>query len=204
MRNQHRQEVDCADCVSGQRCWPEGAAPGDGFLVRRIRLLEAGESLYRAGSRFEAPYIVTSGCLSVSELLEDGQERIVGFRVPGELVGLESWNHPVYRYGAQAVTASTLCRLRWSTSPGAVRGAALLRALMSKMTAQTLPSAMPWPGLAATERVRAFIEDFRRRTDQPLPMTRAQIGSYLGMAEETVVRAFKTLRLRGVTRAAPD
>jgi hypothetical protein len=35
--------------------------------------------------------------------------------------------------------------------------------------------------------------DFRSRTDQPMPMTRAQIGQYLGMAEETVVRALKAL-----------
>ena len=53
------------------------------------------------------------------------------------------------------------------------------------------------PGLSSVERVRAFITDFERRTDQPLPMTRAQIGRYLGLAEETVVRAFAALKRPG-------
>jgi CRP-like cAMP-binding protein len=56
---------------------------------------------------------------------------------------------------------------------------------------------MPWAGLSAVERVRAFVADFRSRTDQPLCMTRAQIGQYLGLAEETVVRAMKALRRSG-------
>jgi hypothetical protein len=54
-------------------------------------------------------------------------------------------------------------------------------------------SALPWPSLPATRRVPAFVEDFRSRTDQPLPMTRAPVGPFLGMAEETVARAFKAL-----------
>jgi CRP/FNR family transcriptional regulator len=188
-----REEVDCDGCAAGRRCWPEGIAPAAGFMVRRVRPLTAGEFLFRAGDPFEAPFMLTSGCVSLVQALDDGRERIVAFRVPGELLGLECWNQPVHRYSAQAITATTCCRLRWSTAPNAARSATLLRALLAKATSQSMPSSMPWASLSAVERVRAFVEDFRSRTDQPLPMTRAQIGSYLGMAEETVVRAFKVL-----------
>ena len=97
------------------------------------------------------------------------------------------------RYGALALAPSTLCRLRWSTASAGARSATLLRALLGKATTQSGDISMPWPGLPARERVRAFLADFRSRTDQPMPMTRAQIGQYLGMAEETVVRALKAL-----------
>lgn len=186
-------DVDCGTCPASRRCWPEPATPGGAFLVRRMKPLPAGAVLFNQGSSFEAPFIVTRGCVAVTELLADGAERIVAFRVPGEMVGLESWNRPTHRYGAQAVVATTLCRLRWSAQGGTLRGAALLRALLIRATAQSGEIAMPWAGLSAVERVRAFIGDFRGRTDQPLPMTRAQIGQYLGLAEETVVRAMKTL-----------
>lgn len=170
--------------------------PNAGFTVRRLRPLEAGEVLFREGEDFDAPYLVTSGCLSVTELLGDGTERIVAFRVRGEILGMESWNQSTRRFGARALIASTVCRLRWGPSGAASRSAALLRALLAKATAQSADLSMPWPGLPAVERVRAFVADFRARSEQPLPMTRAQIGQYLGLAEETVVRAFKALERR--------
>lgn len=182
-------EVDCAECPSARRCWRDEVNSGAGFLVRRLRHVEAGETLFRQGAGFDAPLIVTSGCIAIIDLLPDGEERIVAFRVPGEIIGLESWDRRVHRFGARALTGSTLCRLRWTA--GVVRNASLLRALLTKATAPA--GAAPWAGLSAVERVRAFVEDFRSRTDQPMPMTRAQIGQHLGMAEETVVRAFKQL-----------
>jgi len=171
--------------------------------VQRVRVLEPEEMLFREGTPFQAPFIVTSGCLELILTMPDGRERVVAFRVPGEMVGLESWNRDVHRYSARAITQSTLCRLRWNKASSR-RNAALMSSLLAKMSADAERNGIPWPGLPAIERVRAFIEDFRNRTDQPLPMTRAQIGSHLGMAEETVVRAMKTLRLRGTGRAMPD
>ena len=185
-------ETDCGDCPAGRRCWADAVSPGAGFLVRRVKPLSAGSVLFGQGEAFEAPYVVTSGCVAVTELLADGAERIVAFRLPGDMVGLESCNQPVHRYGAQAISDATVCRLRWSSAGIAARGAPLLRALLAKAIAQS-PEVAPWAGLTAVERVRAFVDDYRRRTDQPLPMTRAQIGQFLGLAEETVVRAFKML-----------
>jgi CRP/FNR family transcriptional regulator len=203
MQRQRADDVDCGDCSSSRRCWNGAATPGAGFFVRRVRLLETDAELFQQGSPFEAPYIVTSGCMALVELLPDGRERVLAFRVPGEMVGLECWNRGIHEYGARAITQTTVCRLRWN--PGSVsRNATLLQTLLAKSTSTAGRLLAPWPGLSAVERVSRFIEDFRSRTDQPLPMTRAQIGSFLGMAEETVVRAMKTLRLRGKARALPD
>jgi CRP/FNR family transcriptional regulator, anaerobic regulatory protein len=203
MQRQRAEDVDCGDCSSTRRCWGSAATPGAGFLVRRVRLLDTDTELFRQGSPFEAPYIVTSGCMALVELLPDGRERILGFRVPGEMVGLESWNCGIHEYSARAITQTTVCRLRWNAG-SVTRNATLLQTLLAKSTSAAGRLQTPWPGLSASERVNRFIEDFRGRTDQPLPMTRAQIGSYLGMAEETVVRAMKALGLRGRTRALPD
>ena len=84
------------------------------------------------------------------------------------------------------------------------RSAALLRALVSAGSRQLERSAPPWAGLGAMERVRTFLEDFRRRTDQPLPLTRAQIGQYLGLAEETVVRAIARFRRRKTSASSGE
>ena len=199
MPERRNREVDCADCVANARCWREPVSAGNGFIVQRIRPLEAGEVLLREGETFIGPYVVTSGCVSVTQLMEGGGERIIAFRVPGEIIGLESCECGTHRFGAQAVSSATVCRLRWSTGGIQARSAAVVRTLLAKATDQLGRSA-PWAGLSSVERVRAFVEDFERRAGQPPPMTRAHIGRHLGLAEETVVRAFAELRRAGVQR----
>jgi CRP/FNR family transcriptional regulator len=190
------QETDCGDCRASNVCWQERVEPRSGFVARRVKPLAGGERFVSQGAPFEAPFVVTGGCVDVTELLDDGGERIVAFRVPGELVGVESWQCDVHRYSAQAVGAATVCRLRWSASGLAGRPGALVRKLLVKVSAQLDHATRSWSGRSAAERVREFVDDFAARSSRELPMTRAQIGRHLGIAEETVVRAFARLRLR--------
>ena len=190
------QETDCGECLASEVCWQERVAPGSGFVARRVKPLASGERFVSQGASFEAPFVVTAGCVAVTELLDDGGERIVAFRVPGELVGVESWHGHAHRYSAQAVGSATVCRLRWSASGLAGRPNALVRKLLAKISAQLDHATRSWPGRSAADRVRGFVDDFAARSSQELPMTRAQIGRHLGIAEETVVRAFARLRRR--------
>jgi CRP/FNR family transcriptional regulator len=187
------QETDCGDCRASDVCWQERVSPGTGIVARRVKPLAGGERLVDQGARFEAPFVVTGGCVAVTELLDDGGERIVAFRVPGELVGVESWHGDAHRYSAQAVGSATVCRLRWSASGLAGLPNALVRKLLVKVSAQLDHATRSSPGRSAAERVRGFVDDFAARSTQELPMTRAQIGRHLGIAEETVVRAFARL-----------
>jgi CRP/FNR family transcriptional regulator len=198
-------DVDCADCLASRRCWSTPLSSGSGVIVKRQDSLRTGASLLTQGEPFSAVYLLVSGCLYLRETLPDGAERIVGFRVPGELVGVEGWVSGRYNYTAVALETTTVCRLAWSgASNTQSSSSALLHALLAKVATQLDRSAPPWPGLPAVERVAAFVEDFARRARGSggtaddrvhLPMTRAQLGSYLGLAEETVVRALAQLRM---------
>ena len=197
MREVQNGEIDCGVCPSRKHCWPYEVPAGSDFLVRRIRPLEVGRILFREGEPFRAPHVVTSGCVILTEMQDDGMERIVAVRVPGEILGIENLHCRTQLYGAQTVASTTLCRLRWGATGLAGRSAALLRSLVSMGSMQLERASRPWPGLPSVERVRLFLQDFRRRTAQPMPLTRAQIGQYLGLAEETVVRAMAELRRSG-------
>lgn len=200
MRDDEVPEVNCSHCPSGPRCWGDAPPPEAGILVRRVRPLNRGEILLTAGERFVAPFLVTSGCIAVTELLANGAERIVGFRVPGDIVGIESLELRMNRFGAKAVCASMVCRLRWGASGLAGCGAPLLRSLLSKSAGQSLRTSSPWNLLHAVDRVGDFVADHQARTGHAPPMTRAQMGQYLGISEETVVRAIGELRKRGDRR----
>lgn len=194
-------EVDCADCPGARRCWDEPLPSRSEVIVRRQNALDKGAKLFTQGEPFASIYVMVSGCLSLRETMPDGTERIVGFRVPGEIVGLEGWTRGQYPYTAEAAETTMMCRLAWPRSAGRSGSHALVERLLAKTVTQLAQASTPWPGLPATERVAAFVEDFARRSlassasrDRiDLPMTRAQLGSYLGLAEETVVRALAQL-----------
>jgi CRP-like cAMP-binding protein len=193
-------EVDCAACVAMSRCWSEPVSAGGEFTVRR-QSLKRGELLTRQGEKFDAIYLLAEGCVSLREISVDGTERITAFRTPGELIGIEGWKSGLYSYTAEPITPAAVCRLKRPGACGAENGEPqLTQQVLEKTIAQLQESSLLWAGRSAADRVAAFVSDFARRMGQQpnrlqLPMTRAQIGSYLGLSEETVVRSLKQLRL---------
>lgn len=195
-------EVSCEQCPSGRRCWNDSLAAACDLRARREATLERGEPLFTQGEPFNGVLLIVSGCIYLSELAAEGTEHVVGFRVPGELVGLEGWVRGKHPHSATALEPTIVCRFNWSRDSRPRSSAALLQRILMKAGAQLERASPAWRGLPAAQRVAAFVQDFIRRAhgDVParkaaaLPMTRAQIGSYLGLAEETVVRALGRLK----------
>lgn len=167
-----------------------------GFSVKRRAALEAGAIVFRQGERFTAVHIVAAGCLKLSEANEEGVEHIVALRLPGDLVGIEAWARGHYPYTAEVVAPTRLCQLQWPHLKDRAPTAALLERMLRKTAVQLEQSTRVWANLPAIERVAAFLDHFARRAgpSSDLPITRAEIGSLLGLAEETVVRAITRLR----------
>jgi CRP/FNR family transcriptional regulator len=193
-----RRDIDCAECPAGRRCWDQVVSRGDGFTVRREVRREPGDLVFDQGDEFAAIYLVTGGCVKLCESREDGLDRVLGFRVAGEVLGLEGLVRGNHGYRAEAIEPTTVCRLQWSFVDGASPPPLVVQRLLLKAVNQFEGSLKPWGSLPATEQVASFLKDFATRSQRdeslPLPMTRAEIGSYLGLAEETVVRAMGRLR----------
>lgn len=197
-----RGATDCASCAASRRCWGEEPLVGTGFAAQRKLQLERGTALTLPPSPSRVLLIVVSGCLTLRERLPDGRQRVAGFCLPGDLVGLESWTRGGEPYEIRAAMASQVCRFALVRAGLGSGNSAFLERLLVKSAAQIDRAMKPWSGLPATERVAAFMEDFLQRARlkgsagarQRLPMTRADIGSYLGLAEETVVRALARLK----------
>lgn len=196
-----RGDFDCAGCPHAGRCWGEPPRPGAGILVTRRMALAPGEVLFRQGDAFDGVFMIASGCLKLRETSSYGGERIAAIRTPGEIVGLEGWAEGRHPHAAIAATEARLCRLKMPPRGRSV-SVDLLERLLCKAAVQLERASRPWTGGAAAERVAAFVEDLAERLGDerlahgaaPLPLTRAEIGSYLGLAEETVVRALAKLR----------
>ena len=57
--------------------------------VARSRLLHRGQLLFDAGDCFLSLYVVQSGSIKVCVPMEGGDEQVLGFFLPGDLVGLD-------------------------------------------------------------------------------------------------------------------
>ena len=84
----------CAHCSLQQLCLPAGIGM-EGLqqldsIVRRRRPIARGESLFRTGDALAAVYVARDGAFKTVTLSEDGDEQVLGFHLPGELIGLDA------------------------------------------------------------------------------------------------------------------
>jgi CRP/FNR family transcriptional regulator len=169
------------------------------------RRVEAGQYLYRSGQPFHALYLIRVGSVKTCELAEDGREQVTGFRMSGELLGVESIGLTTYACDVIALETSEIWELPYP--------AVLLACLRIPEMQQSLADAMAeeirrnrsWMlalgTLTADQRVAAFLLDVATRYESMgfsgkhfiLRMSRADMASYLALKHETVSRALSHL-----------
>src|SRR5262245_49112576 len=173
-----------------------------------LKRVEAKEFVFVEGDAASHVYRVETGAVALFKVLADGRRQIVGFAYPGDLIGLGAEGEHVMN--AQAIKPT---RLRCLPMSGLHRSVAKDPSLGFKLyqaVARELASArdlmLTTGQRSATERVVSFLLAFSRRNKRngtdptafELPMTRADIGDFLGLTIETVSRTFTKLKTMGL------
>lgn len=197
----------CRECSLSELCLPvsldSSAVDELSSIVERNRCLERGESLYRTGDAFRAIYAVHSGALKTSDLASDGEEQVLGFHLPGELVGLDAISEGYHPCAAVALETTTVCTLpydRLEELAAAIPG--LQRQLFRLMSREIFADHEMLHALArrsAETRLAIILlslsDRFARRgwsgQRLRLPMTRGELSNYLGVAPETLSRLLR-------------
>lgn len=189
-------------------------APIDIETLRRYvpvvqRKLTAGQYLYRAGQPFNALYLVNVGFLKTCLVAEDGREQVTGFRMRGDLIGIESIGAAAHECDVVALETSGVWELPY---PAILRACAQMPELQERLTwalAAEIRSDRSWKlalgSLSSEQRVAAFLLDLASRHEAlgfssshfVLRMGRADIGSFLSLKHETVTRALTRLAAQG-------
>lgn len=65
------------------------------LLRRRVR---EKQYLFRTGQRRQSLFFIHAGCFKTCTISEDGREKITGFRLRGDLLGLDALDMPSYTY----------------------------------------------------------------------------------------------------------
>ncbi|HEX9790307.1 MAG TPA: cyclic nucleotide-binding domain-containing protein [Kiloniellales bacterium] len=173
----------------------------------------SGQPLFDEGEPAVHVFNVTSGAVKVYKLLVDGRRQMTGFLFPGDFLGLA--NDETYAYSAEAVGPSTVCRFpRGKLESLLTKYPKMERRLLS-MASHELAAAQEQMLLlgrkTAREKIASFLLMLSRRAaqrelpDDPVsvPMSRNDIGDYLGLTTETVSRTFSDLKGKGIIELLP-
>lgn len=181
-------------------------------IVKRTRPLHRGDFLFRNGDRFRSLYVVKTGSLKTFAPSAEGGEQVLGFHLPGEIVGLDAIDKNAHACSARVLETSAICevpfpRLEELTATIPSLQHQMFR-LLSKEIAHDTDMLLLLGKKSAEERLGAFLLSMSRRlakrglsaTDFYLSMSRHEIGNYLGLAVETVSRLFTRFQEDGLMR----
>ena len=177
----------------------------DGLMFTR-RKVKSAQTLYREGERFQFVYAVRSGTFKSSLTLADGREQVSGFHIAGELMGLDGVAQGSHASGATALEDAEVCAIPYAQLTELAAGSSgtqhLVSRLMSREIVREQSLMLLLGSMNAEERLTAFLLNLSQRLkargysahEFHLRMTRAEIGSYLGMTLETVSRTFSAFQ----------
>jgi CRP/FNR family transcriptional regulator len=209
-----KARTDCASCCLRNVCLPCELASADmtrfGEIASARRRIARGTSLYHAGDKFESLHAVRSGAFKSVGVSRNGDEKVTGFHLSGEMLGLEAINNGRHAYTAVALEDSEVCAIPFAAlekMAGAVPTLqhSLFRVLSGDISRDQGLMLM-LGSMTAEQRLAAFLLTLSRRYERlgyaanrfTLRMTREEIGNYLGLTLETVSRLFSRFQRDGL------
>lgn len=207
-------KVACKNCTLVSLCLPMGLSPEDverlDSIVKRSRPLHRGDYLFRENDKFRSLYAVKSGSIKTYAPSEDGGEQVLGFHLPGELIGLDAIEKNRHTCSAKVLETSAICEVPFHRLEELSSSLPSLQhqmyRLLSKEIGHDTEMLMLLGKKNAEEKLASFLlslsNRFKRRglssTDFYLSMSRHEIGNYLGLAVETVSRLFTRFQDEGL------
>jgi CRP/FNR family transcriptional regulator len=210
-------DQSCRNCSLSELCLPvalDSAAVDElSAIVEHDHYLQRGDALYHPGDAFQAVYAVHSGSLKTVELAVDGAEQVLGFHLPGELVGLDAISEGRHPCMAVALEATSICAIPYPRLEDlAAQIPGLQRQLFRIMSREIFADHEMLHALArrrAEDRLAIILvslaDRFARRglsrERLRLPMSRGELSNYLGLAPETLSRLLKRFEQQGLIAA---
>jgi CRP/FNR family transcriptional regulator len=174
------------------------------------RRLARRQHLYRAGQPFRSVFLVHAGFLKVVQPDHAGPDHVTGFRMRGELVGVESIGMPAHGCDAVALESSEVWELAFPAVLDACVRIGELQARLTAALADEIRRDRAWMLAFATrtadQRLAMFLLDLAARHAElgfsphrfMLRMRKLDIASFLAVKPETVSRVLAALTGAGL------
>ena len=207
-------QTSCANCGLHQLCLPASIGGDDlprlDEVVQVKMSVDRDQTLYAAGQPFRALYVVRSGAFKTSTIDSQGEMQVLGFHLPGEIMGLDAIAGGRHECSAEALMKSSACEVPYERLeeiahdlPGLQQQ---LMRVISREVQQDQRHLVMIGRKVALERLAIFLHSLSQRLARVrrdpnlfvLPMSRRDLANYLGLVIETVSRLFSRFQEDGM------
>ncbi len=208
-----KPRITCDACHLSKLCIPKGLTQEEvdslSRIVRRNRTLAKGTVLYQHGEWHHGILALKTGTAKLVSLDRQGNEYLVDFILPGDILGFDGFSTQRHSCSAVALETVSYCEIPahqieilTREIPGLLQVLLQYSGTQFDLSVQRLVLSRR----SAEERLAAFLahlsERYRQRGFSPtefrLSMTRQEIGNYLGLAPETVSRLLGQFEASGL------
>ncbi|WP_018981794.1 fumarate/nitrate reduction transcriptional regulator Fnr [Salinimonas chungwhensis] len=206
--------IHCQNCSFSHLCLPVALNKTEveslDDIIERKKPLHKNDVLIQAGDKFHALFAVRSGSFKSFISDSDGEEQIVAFHLPGDIIGFDGLRAQEHQIYTKALETAMVCELPYETlDEMSVNFPKLRRQIMSFMSAEIKHDHEMMLLLnrrTAEEKLIYFIARLSARFEERgyshrqfnLSMTRNEIGNYLGLTVETISRLLTRFQKEGI------
>lgn len=206
--------VACRDCGICRLGTPSGQREADPRLLERIarnrRQLKRGELLYRIGEPMSALYAIRFGSIKTYVLADDGRAQITGFHIAGDPIGLADFSRGSHSSEARVLENTSLCEIPIEHLRDLMQELPEMRDQMLNILSHEVERYQNLTLMLgkknAEEKLASFLLGLSNRfasrgfssNEFVLSMSRSDIGTYLGIVEETVCRVLTRFQEEGL------
>jgi CRP/FNR family transcriptional regulator len=210
-------KADCGKCDLSNRCLSANLSSAElnrfQQIIRIHGPFKPGEPVFKMEDSFRSLYSIQTGAVKVESVGQDGANLVSGFYFSGELIGIEAIGDHKYRNDAIALEKTWVCELPFDELESLCSSIPLLQkrimVLLGQKIRHTNNVVVHGHHLSAEKRVLLFLKNLcesrgiqpvENSTIIPLPMTKGDIASYLGLRPESLSRALSRLQNEGLIR----
>lgn len=208
--------ISCNACSLKHLCLPHG------LNIKELEELEISidktikikkkQAIYKANDACNGIYAIKSGAAKTSIINADGQEQILEFHLPGDVLGFDAFATHSHSCDVTALEDTLVCRIPIETFDTLCEKLAGFRKVMHQQIGKEISHSqkllLSLGQLATEERLASYLiqlaHHFQSRgfskTEFILPMSRQDLSNYLGMAVETLSRILARLTKKGLIK----
>lgn len=207
-------QTSCGNCGLQQLCLPASIGGDDLPRLEQVvevkKSLDREQALYAAGQPFRALYVVRSGAFKTSVADSQGEMQVLGFHLPGEIMGLDAIASGRHLCSAEALMKSSACEVPYDKLEEVAHELPGLQQQLMRVISREVQHDQRHLVMigrrVALERLGIFLHSLSQRLERVrrdphlfvLPMSRRDLANYLGLAIETISRLFSRLSEMGV------
>ena len=190
----------CKTCPIASACGDDNNCQSGDISSRSHRIFHRKEALFHSDDEFMGLYVLRAGSAKSYISTEDGDEQIVAFHYPGDILGIDGFDTNQHAYNVKFLETSSVCFIGTRELNRVLAESPTMRNRLLKAMSHALVDEnrmrMNLGKYNSEQRMAKFLLTLSQRFEQrglcshmfDLSMTRTEIANYLGMAIETISR----------------